>query len=281
MTTSVVTAPHASAPRTLVATRQEGAGTGDGQMDTAISAAGFLPAAARGPRHVSRRACTRLFDLGGVGLLDETLAMLADAWEYRVTISAAVLVGVGLVRDHYPRRTLPRRRLGPVLAATTPEQLTALASSPRETHPQVSLSRLVAAAIVTLVNDSPDRTWPDLAPFPLAQPSPPAHFAAPAAPASEAAIGALLAIMAGPPMAWAELALCAQIDHDPFFPGKGESAEPAKRICRACLARKPCLEEALDRDEKHGVWGGLSRQQRVAEASRRRSGPAGRDHRRR
>jgi hypothetical protein len=46
-----------------------------------------------------------------------------------------------------------------------------------------------------------------------------------------------------------------------FFPGRGESAAPAKAVCRRCPVRSPCLEFALKHDVS-GVWGGTSERQR-------------------
>jgi predicted Fe-S protein YdhL (DUF1289 family) len=46
-----------------------------------------------------------------------------------------------------------------------------------------------------------------------------------------------------------------------FFPGRGESAAPAKAVCRRCPVRSPCLEFALEHDVS-GVWGGTSERQR-------------------
>jgi WhiB family redox-sensing transcriptional regulator len=57
---------------------------------------------------------------------------------------------------------------------------------------------------------------------------------------------------------WQSQALCAQTDPEAFYPEKGESARPAKRVCRACPVRPACLEEALSRHEQWGVWGGMS-----------------------
>jgi WhiB family redox-sensing transcriptional regulator len=59
-------------------------------------------------------------------------------------------------------------------------------------------------------------------------------------------------------------ALCAQVDGDLWFPEKGGSTREAKRICAGCDLRAACLEYALKRDDRFGVWGGLS------EAERRR-----------
>lgn len=57
---------------------------------------------------------------------------------------------------------------------------------------------------------------------------------------------------------WREEALCAQTDPALFFPEKGGSTREAKRVCADCSVRIQCLESALDNDERHGIWGGLS-----------------------
>jgi hypothetical protein len=46
-----------------------------------------------------------------------------------------------------------------------------------------------------------------------------------------------------------------------FFPGRGESAAPAKAVCRRCPVRSACLEFALEHDAV-GIWGGTSERQR-------------------
>lgn len=58
--------------------------------------------------------------------------------------------------------------------------------------------------------------------------------------------------------AWRELGLCAQTDPDAFYPEHGGSATEAKRICAGCEVRDRCLADALARDERFGIWGGLS-----------------------
>ncbi len=52
--------------------------------------------------------------------------------------------------------------------------------------------------------------------------------------------------------------------HDPeiFFPEKGGSSREAKRICSECPVRIECLNYALRRDERYGVWGGMSERER-------------------
>ncbi len=68
-------------------------------------------------------------------------------------------------------------------------------------------------------------------------------------------------ILADPPE-WQERALCAQTDPEAFFPEKGGSTREAKRICSGCEVRSECLEYALDKDERFGIWGGMSERER-------------------
>lgn len=69
---------------------------------------------------------------------------------------------------------------------------------------------------------------------------------------------------------WMDDALCAQTDPDMFFPEKGGSTENAKKVCAACTVRLECLEYALRHNERHGIWGGMSRTERVRFVRRRR-----------
>jgi WhiB family redox-sensing transcriptional regulator len=61
---------------------------------------------------------------------------------------------------------------------------------------------------------------------------------------------------------WMVDALCAQTDPEVFHPDRGESARPAKSVCQVCEVRVPCLAYALEHREEHGVWGGLSPNER-------------------
>lgn len=61
---------------------------------------------------------------------------------------------------------------------------------------------------------------------------------------------------------WQERALCAQTDPESFFPEKGGSTREAKRTCSRCEVRAECLDAALERDERFGIWGGLSERDR-------------------
>jgi WhiB family redox-sensing transcriptional regulator len=74
----------------------------------------------------------------------------------------------------------------------------------------------------------------------------------------EAVTAELLASFQG----WMALGLCAQTDPELFFPEKGGSTREAKAICGRCEVRSQCLDYAIERNEEHGVWGGLSDHQR-------------------
>jgi WhiB family redox-sensing transcriptional regulator len=61
---------------------------------------------------------------------------------------------------------------------------------------------------------------------------------------------------------WRNRAACRGSDLEVFFPGRGESAEPARQICAGCPVRQPCLDYALSHGITHGIWGGLAERDR-------------------
>ena len=58
--------------------------------------------------------------------------------------------------------------------------------------------------------------------------------------------------------AWMRDGLCREHPEVSFYPDLGQSLEPARAVCQRCLVRDECLAYALQHDERHGVWGGLS-----------------------
>ncbi|SFD74615.1 WhiB family transcriptional regulator [Streptomyces aidingensis] len=79
---------------------------------------------------------------------------------------------------------------------------------------------------------------------------------------------------------WRHLAACAaEADPELFFPiGDAGPAllqiEEAKAVCRRCPVQKQCLAWALETRQEHGVWGGLSEDERrkaARRAARRRT----------
>jgi WhiB family redox-sensing transcriptional regulator len=61
---------------------------------------------------------------------------------------------------------------------------------------------------------------------------------------------------------WRRRAACRGSDLGLFFPGRGESAEPARQVCARCPVRQPCLDYAIGHAITHGVWGGLAERER-------------------
>lgn len=81
-------------------------------------------------------------------------------------------------------------------------------------------------------------------------------------------------------------AACAGMDTDAFFPERGTAqitARDAKKVCNggdgvpACPALKECLEYALERKERFGIWGGKSERERARIAKQRRVAAARRE----
>jgi WhiB family redox-sensing transcriptional regulator len=72
--------------------------------------------------------------------------------------------------------------------------------------------------------------------------------------------------------AWPRRAACRGPESALFFPPT--SSEPradrearesrAKAICSGCPVRLPCLDYALEIEEPHGIWGGLTEHERRA-----------------
>lgn len=70
---------------------------------------------------------------------------------------------------------------------------------------------------------------------------------------------------------WTDEGICRQVSLDLFFPELGDSgaAREAKKVCQGCPVKAICLETALTRHERYGVWGGATeRERRVMEKAR-------------
>ncbi|WP_436231447.1 WhiB family transcriptional regulator [Arcanobacterium phocae] len=72
-------------------------------------------------------------------------------------------------------------------------------------------------------------------------------------------------------LSWMEEALCAQTDPDIFYPEKGGSTAPATSVCASCSVRAECLEYAVTNDIRHGIWGGISDNDRKRIARERKA----------
>lgn len=70
-------------------------------------------------------------------------------------------------------------------------------------------------------------------------------------------------------MNWRDHAACRTEDPELFFPvgSSGPAlvqAERAKKICRDCPVKDPCLEWAMAHGQETGVWGGTDEDERRA-----------------
>jgi WhiB family redox-sensing transcriptional regulator len=68
------------------------------------------------------------------------------------------------------------------------------------------------------------------------------------------------------------LGACRGLDATIFYTDDDAEAEVAKAVCLECHVRETCLEYALARREKIGIWGGATeRERRRILRQRRRS----------
>ena len=67
---------------------------------------------------------------------------------------------------------------------------------------------------------------------------------------------------------WRSAAACRSADPDLFFPisafGQAlEQVAEAKAICARCPVRRQCLAFALRTRQAHGIWGGMTEEERA------------------
>lgn len=68
---------------------------------------------------------------------------------------------------------------------------------------------------------------------------------------------------------WRDLAACKTTPTDVFFPisDKGrarEDVDRARAVCARCQVRSACLAYAVATRQRHGIWGGLTEDERRA-----------------
>ncbi|MGH2748509.1 MAG: WhiB family transcriptional regulator [Actinomycetota bacterium] len=76
---------------------------------------------------------------------------------------------------------------------------------------------------------------------------------------------------------WQERAACRDYDNTLFFgPDQGEPElekqareARAKAVCQRCPVSEPCLEFAIETNQKYGIWGGLTDKERASLKRRR------------
>ncbi len=68
--------------------------------------------------------------------------------------------------------------------------------------------------------------------------------------------------MSATEIAWRQLGACRGLEPSIFYPDDDDDALEAKSVCADCRVRVACLEHALARREKQGVWGGATERER-------------------
>lgn len=67
---------------------------------------------------------------------------------------------------------------------------------------------------------------------------------------------------AGQPTGWMNHAACAGLPADLFHPKREDIKGPASAVCNTCPVRNECLDWALTTHQHHGIWGGLTGEER-------------------
>jgi WhiB family redox-sensing transcriptional regulator len=63
---------------------------------------------------------------------------------------------------------------------------------------------------------------------------------------------------------WVAFAACGQLDAPPMFPHPTDEVgvAAAKATCAVCPVQPECLDRAIATGEQHGVWGGMTEEER-------------------
>jgi WhiB family redox-sensing transcriptional regulator len=61
---------------------------------------------------------------------------------------------------------------------------------------------------------------------------------------------------------WQHSGACNGLPSRMFFPQRGESPRPAKRVCSGCPVKNECLAYARRTGIRHGIFGGLTPKER-------------------
>ncbi|HEX8024727.1 MAG TPA: WhiB family transcriptional regulator [Candidatus Limnocylindrales bacterium] len=71
---------------------------------------------------------------------------------------------------------------------------------------------------------------------------------------------------------WMADAACRHHDPDLWFPPPGRSNTRAEDICAGCPVKERCADYADAHHEQHGVWGGMTIEQRNRRARKKAGG---------
>lgn len=63
-------------------------------------------------------------------------------------------------------------------------------------------------------------------------------------------------------MEWQREAACLAVDTAMFYPGPHANQDEAKAVCAECPVLRRCLDYAMAKPERFGIWGGLNERER-------------------
>jgi WhiB family transcriptional regulator, redox-sensing transcriptional regulator len=68
---------------------------------------------------------------------------------------------------------------------------------------------------------------------------------------------------------WKSMAACGSAEPDLFFPISAATSNQlqvseAKIVCARCLVRRECLDFAIQTRQMHGIWGGMTEEERYS-----------------
>lgn len=74
---------------------------------------------------------------------------------------------------------------------------------------------------------------------------------------------------------------CNGLDPEVFYPEEDNAdlVEIAKQICNVCPIRVACLEQAISQAEEFGIWGGLTKSERLTIIHKRKNSQFSRKNR--
>lgn len=79
----------------------------------------------------------------------------------------------------------------------------------------------------------------------------------------------MIALLPEADRSWMADAACRDADPDQWFPSAGLPTAMALAVCNGCPVRERCADYADAHYERHGVWGGLTFEQRKRRAWQR------------
>ena len=82
-------------------------------------------------------------------------------------------------------------------------------------------------------------------------------------PVSKSFVRKVASLVTGRDDEWRDRALCADLDTESFY-SQDDSYTTTRILCHCCPVRAECAATAIRLRDPHGIWGGLSGDERIA-----------------